>query len=375
MGFARIRLLLTIFCLGSMPLGAITAKLRVGLIYPESGSAAGVGTDYLAGVQLALQDHIAANPAMKDFVKLIAIDDKSRSDGAKEAATRLLDQHRVHVLIGSISTTLNEDIIKLAEARNRLLFLPALDTHSLSGTSHTFIVGASPAQQGIQLAQFAKDRLRAKRIAIVRVKDEPYGNELAYAFRSHFPGTILADSEIDPSPAAMAKTLSTNPLQQADAIVLPLFFQQAQEFKKIAIAKGVRTTYLGGDGWDTPELYRRGSRIPGRHYFISSFNQRVPESKMQGFVKRFQQRYSRKPSALAYFGYSNMDIVLSAYRSANASRTPALKRALLQTKQLKPQLGVVELSQPGYVYWRNPIMQISSKGITMVIRKPKTTKP
>lgn len=368
MGFRWIRMLMAILCMGTGPIYAITAKLKVGVVYPNSGSAASIGKDYLNGIELALKDHIQANDKIRNFVNIVTQDDQSRTDGARDAAKYLFDQERVHVLIGSVSTTLNEDIVKIAEARNKLLFLPALDTHSLSGTTHTFLVGASPAQQGLQLAQFAKSRLRASKIAIVRAKDEPFGNELAYAFRSNYRGNVIADSEIDLSPSSMAKFLSSVASQKPDAIVLPLFYEQALAFQKIAVAKGLQTTFLGGDSWDSPKLYRSPFPIPGKHYFISSFNQRVPEPKMQAFVKRFEAVYQRKPSALAFFGYSNMDLVLSAYLAANSSRSPAIKHQLLITKNINPLLGQIEVRRPGYVFWDNPVMQITPEGISMVAK-------
>jgi branched-chain amino acid transport system substrate-binding protein len=111
-------------CTAASPAGAPSSKvseIRVGLLFPTTGSMGYLGTDQAGGVKAAV-DYVNAHGGVGGAqVKIFEADAKSDPAVAATETQRLIDQNKVQIVIGSYSSALAEPASTVAE-RNGVVF-------------------------------------------------------------------------------------------------------------------------------------------------------------------------------------------------------------------------------------------------------------
>ena len=121
---------------------------------------------------------------------------------------------------------------------------------------------------GRKLADFARDDLRARRVAILYEVGRSYSAKLARSF---------ADAFVDPGRGRVAAEFFYLPLEtdfrnqlrevaafRADVLFLPGSFTDATLIAGQAERLGIRPTLLGGDAWSNRLLFKRGGPVADR---------------------------------------------------------------------------------------------------------------
>lgn len=108
-------ILLTLSLIFSMVYVALAddaAPIKVGVYMPLTGSNAGSGTVQLQGIQMAFEEANAAGGINGRQLEIISYDSTGTSEGATKAATRLIENDGVQVVIGSF---LSANILAVSE--------------------------------------------------------------------------------------------------------------------------------------------------------------------------------------------------------------------------------------------------------------------
>jgi branched-chain amino acid transport system substrate-binding protein len=103
-----------------------------------------------------------------------------------------------------------------------------------------------------------------------------------------------------------------------------------------APAIGIIATFLGGDGWDRPDLVEIGGMAIEGSFFANHFSlggppERLSEAARQ-FVTAYTARFGIAPDGPAALGYDSATIVIEAMRRA-ANTTPAAIRDQIEATQ------------------------------------------
>jgi len=112
---------------------------------------------------------------------------------------------------------------------------------------------------------------------------------------------------------------------------------------------GINAQFIGGDGWDSPELFNiAGAAIEGG-VFANHFSHESTVPAAVAFVKAYEAKFGQKPDALAALAYEAAMIMVDAIKRAGSANPTAIRDALKATN-LETITGVVKFDAN-----RNPV--------------------
>jgi branched-chain amino acid transport system substrate-binding protein len=125
----------------------------------------------------------------------------------------------------------------------------------------------------------------------------------------------------------------------------------------------MRVTFLGSDGWDSPQLYTDVSReaIKG-NYYVSHFTSNDNDPKIRDFVQRFQIKYNHLPSSYAAMGYDAVMLIADAFKRAKTSLPASMNRALASAQNVKSLMGNLTMTGQRDALKGLSIMSTSTEG-------------
>ena len=152
---------------------AAAQELVIGVIAPLTGSKAEQGMQFKEGAELAVADLNKAGGVLGRQVKLELLDDEGQPKNAAAAAQKLAANRNVIGVIGPSSTASARAALPILERARLVTISPSASTASLV-TEHKYMYLMSPAIPfyGPLVPKFAQMELGAKKIAIVKVKDD-----------------------------------------------------------------------------------------------------------------------------------------------------------------------------------------------------------
>lgn len=305
-------------------------QFRIGFIYPRTGPLAPYGQSLSDGLKLGLQQFRDENPQLGHQIGVVVADDGSLASEAEKATERLIKTQKVHIIIGSISNTVNQAIAKEAGEKQTLLVLPHATDESLLGDALTFSLSPSDRRQGRMLARFALKQLRRDKAVILLDSATPDGEMIAKGFSEFFDqngGQTLGQWTLEGGKTQLPPLMQEIARLQPQVIIFPGSYRSIKPLMDAARKAGIKATWIGGDGWDHAELLRLNEDI-GAQYFASYFHTSDPQAGVQNFVADFEAAYGRKPDALASRGYEAVRVVLQAFASARSTDRTNLARAI-----------------------------------------------
>lgn len=105
-----------------------------------------------------------------------------------------------------------------------------------------------------------------------------------------------------------------------DLIFAPVYYPEAAAIINRLAEQGSSVALLGGDGWESPELFRlSGQNIKSGQVFISShFSLQYPQQTGSSFVQDFHKKFGDTPNALSALGFDAVGVLTDALRRATA---------------------------------------------------------
>jgi branched-chain amino acid transport system substrate-binding protein len=282
-------------------------RLAVAAIFPAVGRYALSGVQSLNGVRLAILDLNQAGGVGGRPVALLEYPIGSYFIDAREAAA-LAAEAGALAIVGSNSSDLSRAIAEEAQARGLVQITNVSTAQDITfdpatGQSRHFVfrVCTSDGVMGALLAAFARDKLGARRAAVLYEVGRTYSTRLAKSFVDRFddPGRSRVSAEfaylaLETDFRAQLREVSSF---APDVLFLPGSFTDATLIARQAEQLGLRATLLGADAWSSPFLFKRGGPRRPAHFLdhcspAASFNER--------YERTFGQPTQGCRAALAY---------------------------------------------------------------------------
>jgi branched-chain amino acid transport system substrate-binding protein len=111
---------------------AQTAKLRVGMMLPYTGTFAALGTAITQGFNLALEES-GGKLGGRD-VEFFTVDDESEPAKATDNANKLVQRDKVDVLVGTVHSGVVMAMVKVARDNGTLLVIPNAGANAATGS-------------------------------------------------------------------------------------------------------------------------------------------------------------------------------------------------------------------------------------------------
>ncbi|MEK7865283.1 MAG: ABC transporter substrate-binding protein [Planctomycetota bacterium] len=273
-------------------------RVKVGVLLPLSGPLGSYGKACEEGIRLWAE----TNPR----VDLIWEDDRGEAAASAEAFRRL-DRAGASVVIGPVTSTCAFAVAPLADEARLPIVSPSASHFDVTrGHPYVSRVCFVDPMQGSALAIFARENLGVSRIAALLQKDEPYTKSLSEAFRQafhHLGGVVVLVEEYEAGATDFGPILSRVKDSGAEALFAPGFVHEVGVLMKQARLAVPGLRILGGDGWDSPELFAEAGPAAEGHFYTSQFAPTDKDEVVARFVSSYRTRYGRDPGMFAALGY------------------------------------------------------------------------
>jgi branched-chain amino acid transport system substrate-binding protein len=341
--------------------------LRIGAIFPFSGSQQMYGQEALAGMELALERVALTDPELVSRVEIVKGDDQGKPSEAARLAEHLISKDRVSLLFGSITAPVNLEIAKVAQRLERPLIMPAATNPGITSVGeYIFRTCLTDPDHGKSLAAFARSTLGSLTAATLVNKDLPYSTEMGAQFVASFTkagGTVVSKELYDSKVKSYKDVLKKIADAKPDVIMIPARTQEASKIAKEMAELGMKIPVVGGDGWESSGIVKFVAKNPGgAFYYAVHFSPDVTNPSVADFVERFKKKVNRFPSSLAAMTFDGTLTALEAYRTARSVQASALTKALVKIKDLPMVAGAISINEERSTEKSGIIMEITGTG-------------
>lgn len=277
------------------------------------------------GIELAQQEINDAGGVLGASIELWFEDDQGSVAEGRRIAQQFADDPDVIAVIGHYNSSVSIPSSTIYQFAHILMLSPGSTNPQLTRQGFDLVFRNIPTDEefGRQLAYFAH-RQGYRRMAILAAKDT-YGRGLANIFekRAGDLGIEIVDRFSYPQnsePSFFRQILerwqepSGAESSFADAIFIAGTTPEAAYFIRQARQMGITVPIMGGDGLDSPDLWRIGGEAAEGTVVATPFH----PDKSEVFKAAFYQKYGTMPDTWAAQGYDALKLLAYAMQEAES---------------------------------------------------------
>lgn len=312
------------------------ATIKIGGLGPLTGPLAIYGVTATNGSKLAFEEINKNGGILGKQVEFVLFDEKGDSTEAVTAYNRLVDEGVV-ALVGDITSKPSLAVAEIAAQDNMPMITPTGTQFNITEAGpNVFRVCFTDPYQGVILANLAKNNLKANTVAIMVNNSSDYSDGVAEAFIKEAERLGLkivakegyAEGDKD-FRAQLTKVAATNP----DVLLVPDYYEQVALITTQAREVGVKSTFIGPDGWDGVAKALDSSAYGAvensyftNHYYVEDTNEKV-----QNFLKAYREKYKDEPSAFSALSYDAAYLMKDAIEKAGSTDKDAIVKAMKES--------------------------------------------
>ena len=307
--------------------------IKIGGMAPLTGALAIYGITTTNGAELAVKEINENGGILGKKIEYIMLDTKGDSTEAVMAYNKLVDE-KVAGIIGEITSKPTLAVAEVAVQDNMPLITPTGTQVDITEAGpNVFRVCFTNPYQGKVLAITSKERLGANTVAVMLNNSSDYSDGIAKAFieESEKLGMKVmgvegySDGDKDFRPQ-LTKLAAMNP----DVILIPEYYEQAALIATQAREVGVKSIFVGSDGWDgiAKTLDQSAYAAIENSHFTNHFSMEDQSEKIQNFLKDYREAYKEDPSAFSALGYDAVYMMKSAIEKAGGTDKQKIVDAL-----------------------------------------------
>jgi branched-chain amino acid transport system substrate-binding protein len=294
---------------------------------------------------MAIDEWNAKGGVLGKKITPIVEDSACTPDGGTNAANKVINQDKVHYIIGEVCSKATIAIAQIANAKGVLEISPTSTNSAVTvgsdGKTKDFIFRACFIDpfQGKVAANFAFNTLKFKTAFVMVDQGNDYVKGLAEAFTDSFTklgGKVVGTESYNGSTdkdfsAILAKVADAKP----DLIYLPDYYQVVSLATKQAKEKGITAPFMGGDGWDSSDLDLKSA---DGGYYTNHYSPDSTDATVVNFVKAYGAKYkddkgnAKVPDALGALAYDATNIMIQSIANAGADDATKAKDAMAAIK-------------------------------------------
>ena len=339
--------LLGVAMLGSVFAGcgndkAASDEIKVGVNIEMTGNQANYGNAGLEGIRLAIKEANEAGGINGKKITPVEADSKSEAAEAVNAATKLISDDKVQVILGP-AVTANVIAESQVATDNKVPVIGFAATNPdvtvENGQVKPFIFRSCfiDPQQGTVMAKFATKELKAKTAVMYIDSSSDYSKSLGKVFKETFEaagGKVLMEESFLAKDQDFKAALTKLKTANADVIFVPAYYEEVGKIVKQARELGITCPMLGTDGWDDPKVADiAGVAALNNTFFSTHYFSEDPGAK--SFIDAFTKEYGHAPNVFAALGYDAGKLLVDALKRANSTDPEAIRKAIEETKDLQ----------------------------------------
>jgi branched-chain amino acid transport system substrate-binding protein len=353
--------------------GGSTA-VKLGFNFEETGPEATFGQSSHKGAQMALDEINAAGGLLGAPVEAVFDDNASDSNQAATVASKLVNQDKVNVLIGSVASSNSIAMAKIAEEAGVPMVTPASTRTTLTlnpdGTVMKYIYRTCFTDdfQGEGMADFAVNGPpKATKAVLFYDADSDYSIGIWETIKGVAAAKgleiVAEDSYLGKSETDFRTRLSKFKGVDFDVMIVPGYYGQVGQIANQARELGMTQPLIGGDGWDSPDLWKTAGKNIEGCYFTNHYASDDEDPAVQEFITKYKTLNGGNiPDAMAILAYDTVKCVADAITRAGSADGDAVAKALGETNGFKGAAGAITINDKHNATKKLVVLEITPGG-------------
>jgi branched-chain amino acid transport system substrate-binding protein len=334
-------------CQPSVPGDNAGEPIKIGLIAPLTGDAAGLGADVSNGAQLAVATINAAGGIEGRQIQLIMEDGKCAGADAATAAQKLVNVDKVVAIVGGLCSGETLAAAPIVEAGKVVLLSPTSSSPDVTKAGEfVFRNYPSDALKTVAMAKYFQEK-GFKKVAIIS-ENTDFCQGFASSLAEQLPeGAVVFNETVEPGTKDF-RTLITRlkdmefdvfvPNGNSDAVIGPMLEQfREQGFTQPAVAHDAADSVTMAK--DLPEATN--------NLFVINVSSELEDG---SFTSAFTAEYGDPQYGISYAGYANDSVEVLAQAIAEVgTEGDVLRHYLLSMPDFTGVVGTFHFDQNGDV--------------------------
>jgi branched-chain amino acid transport system substrate-binding protein len=346
-----------------------SSEVKIGAVISETGAVAPYGHQVIRGLDLALEEINAEGGFDGAPVQLIYRDDATNPETGIEAVKDLIDNEKVNIIIGAVSSPVTLEIAPICEKEEVLLLSPTASAPRISEAGeYIFRNYPSDVLEGTALADFAR-KMGVRRVAIFALDNE-FGSGLAEVFIRRFESRSrevvktfrITEGDTASFPDMIQEIKGMTPQGVYVVAYEAIMAELLKQFK----AAGCKGLVMGSGAVTDRLITEAGEAAEHLVYPQPVFDVDSAEPAVASFVQAFRAKYQREPDIYAAHGYDSLKLILAAMEHTGFTFPDEVRRGLHGLRTEDPEDPTK--GHPGYAGAAG-ITQFDERGD--VVRYPK----
>jgi branched-chain amino acid transport system substrate-binding protein len=318
--------------------GDATKTAKIGVIAPLSGDLSALGLGIQHSVELAVKQANDSNAIPGWKLEVDAKDDEAKPEPGKNAATALASDAAVIGVVGTLNTSVSQQVQPVLAPKNIVQVSPANTGPGLTQGANWqtdpkrpyatyFRTCTTDAVQGPFAARYLYETAKITKVATIHDK-KAYGQGLVGTFTEEFKklgGQVVAAQTINPDDSNYQAVISAVKPSAPQAVYYGGEYPQAGPLSQQMKAAGLNVPLMGGDGIYDPKYITLAGKTADNDLSTSVGAPVDTLESAKKFIEDYNAAGYKDPYA-AYGGYS--------YDAANAIIN-ALKTSLKDAKDVE----------------------------------------
>ncbi|WP_311537549.1 ABC transporter substrate-binding protein [uncultured Anaerococcus sp.] len=298
--------------------------IKLGNSSPLTGPLSIYGQTTNNGIKLAIEEVNANGGILGKKVDWVEYDDKGEITDAVTNYNKLMED-KVDAIFGGVPS---KPALAIAESsvNDGVLYITPTATQAniTEGKPNVFRTCFTDPFQGEVLAHFSKEKLNAKKVAILRNQSSDFSMGVADVFEKkakELGMEVVADESYGDSDTDFKAQLTNVRGQNPDVLFIPDYYEKVALIAPQVKEAGIDATLVGADGWDTVLSVMDESSFSSldNSYFSNQFTLEDPSEEVQTFLKNYKEKFGENPSTFAAEGYDTVYLYKQAVEAAGTT--------------------------------------------------------
>jgi branched-chain amino acid transport system substrate-binding protein len=307
--------------------------IKIGAVVPLTGQVSSFGQSAKKGLELLQEQTNSAGGINGRKVEFLIQDDEGKAASAVTVGQKLINSDKVAAIVGPLTSTSANSLAPICQQYGiPMVTGTGTNVNITKAGDYVFRTCFIDPFQGQVMAKFAAEDLKAKTAAVLFNNGDDYSKGLADAFKSSFTakgGSIVDEETYNTGDKDFNAQLTKISPKKPDVLFLPEYYGDVAVIAKEARNANIKSTFLGGDGWDSSDLFKIGGDAVNNGYFSNHYAADDTAKEVVEFIKAFQAKYSGEtPDAMAALNYDAGKVLLECIKKANSTDGAKVRDAL-----------------------------------------------
>lgn len=315
------------------PVTSPASTIKLAILAPLTGPVPTFGRSARDGALLAIAQQNASGGILGMTVEPVTEDTACDATMAVDATNKVINRDGVRYIIGDVCSSSSIPMSEITNAAGVIQMTPtATNVQVTVGTGgqvkeYVFRACFVDTFQGAAAAWFAHDTLSAQKAFVMLDPNNPYVKGLADAFEAEFAksATIVGKEAYTSQDTDFSTILDKVADANPDMVYLPDYYNIVSLVTKQAKDKGITAPFVGGDGWDSPDL---DTAAASGGYFTTHLSFEDPRPEVSAFDQEFRSMYGYAPDTIAAMAYDAAKLLFQAMQEAGTTDTAVVKTKL-----------------------------------------------